>query len=67
MSKKQFINASNRAPSMGLSFPWLLALTTHVLNWPVWVYGVAGTLTFCLIVAFIVRIASEEGVDVVER
>lgn len=67
MGKKQYINSSNRAPSMVLGFPWLLALTTHVLGWPDWVYGVAITSAVLLVIAFFVRIATEEGIDVVKR
>lgn len=67
MSKQQYINASNKNPSMVLGFPWLLALTTYVLNWPTWIYGVVATMTVLLITSFIYRLVTEEGVDVVKR
>lgn len=67
MAKKQFIKASNTAPSMMLNFPWLLSLTAYTFHWPVWVYGIIGTLTVLFVITFIIRSVTEEGVDVVDR
>lgn len=65
--KKQYINASNRAPGMALGFPWMLGLTAHIFNWPGWVWGVIGTLTVFLVFNFFYRLTTEEGIDVVRR
>ena len=64
---KQYIKSSNQAPSMMLNFAWLLALTTKVLDWPTWLYGVAGTFVARSAIVFVIRIATEDGVDVVKR
>ena len=65
--KKQYIKSTNSAPTMALSTPWLLAISTKVYGWPSWVYGIAGTLVFVLTLSCFVRIITEEGVDVVKR
>lgn len=65
--KKQYINSSNLPPKGGLAFPWLLALTTYVLDWPSWIYGAAATTAVLFFISFWVRIFSEDGVDLVKR
>jgi len=65
--KKQYINSSNMSPSAMLSTPWLLVVTVKVFDLPSWVYGVAGTLAVILLVTFLARIFTEEGVDLVKR
>lgn len=65
--RKQYINSSNRSPSMLLGTPWLMALTVYVFNGPTWLYGVIGTITVLMVVSFFYRTATEDGVDVVRR
>jgi hypothetical protein len=67
MSKKQYVNSSNHSPSMMLGFPWMLVVTVKVFEWPSWVYGVAGTVAVVCVIAFISRLSTEEGIDVVKR
>ena len=67
MSKKQYINHSNSGPTIGISTPWLLALSVYVLNWPTWLYGVSLTLLVLFTIGFIIKILIETGVDVVNR
>jgi len=64
---KQYINSSNQAPNLSLGTIVLWFMAIQVFHWPEWAYGVWGVGALVLVVGFFVRIATEEGVNVVER
>lgn len=64
---KQYIKSSNESPKLpsGTIVFWFMAI--KFFHWPDWTLGVWGLLAIILVVTFIYRIATEEGVDVVKR
>lgn len=65
--KKQYIRANNQSPNLSLGAIGFWFLAIDYWNWPDWAYGVWGVFTAIIVIAFFVRIFSEEAVDVVRR
>lgn len=65
--KKQYIKASNEAPNLSLGTAVLYFLAFRYFHAPQWVYGAAGLFYLIIVITYIVRMFTEDGVDVVKR
>jgi|LauGreDrversion4_2_1035121.scaffolds.fasta_scaffold13039_6 hypothetical protein len=64
MSKKYVISRNLLPIKSPVGAMWLTALTMYTFNAPSWLWGVWGTLSLILIIAFIVERRNEEEIDI---
>ena len=64
---KQYIKASNESPKLPIGTIAFWFMFIKYFNLPEWTLGVWGLLAIILVITFIVRISTEDGVEVVER
>ena len=65
--KKEYISATNTAPTLYITDLLTLLIAAKVWNWASWSYGVIWSVYVIVLIANVLRIFTEAGVNVVDR